>query len=790
MPATKLTGHIDSQRFRFLPPDKWELEIVGWVLDPNQSIQELKIYLGEKIGRVTRRSRADLLGMLPNIAHASEGGFEAKIIADYFEGLRHELRFEANLKSGELIVSQVALDLRNVRFEGEVRADSKDLYGSEESRQKYRKQTQASFDVFMSSHAELSFSKHEKPDLSIILVTFNQADLTYNCLKSLRFSRDVKFELILIDNASEDRSKELFARLRGVKVVENSANLHFIAAANQGAALASADLILFLNNDTAIEPAALKNACKVMVQNPKLGALGGKLLRPDGRLQEAGCYILRDGSTFGFGISDDPADPRYAEARLVDYCSGAFLLTRLNLFRRLGGFDQALAPAYFEDVDYCIGLQKLGFDVRYEPSVAVLHAEKSSSGSVAVAEALTRKNRRVIRKKHREYLLKKTYGPIRPELDRTSQKIVMIDNAYPDASQGQGFPRAVILLEEVLKLGWEVVFLALNQADLPELESMPALVTYCAVSDDLDFEAKLTFHALEAKVILVSRSPNMERFSELMDFIPTISPHAKIIFDAESLFAARAILEAKILDGLELTAQEQSDIIHKETKLAERAHAVFTVSEPVAQVFVESGARGVSVLSHVVNVCEQTPGFETRLGILMVGPLLEARTPNADGFRWFVSEVMPRLLAADQANIFFDHAGKFQIDEFKSLLSSSTRCLGLVQNLKPLYDSHKIFVAPMRFGAGIPLKILEAAGQGIPIVTTSLLAGQLAWSDQKELLVADTAEDFCACCLRLFKDANLWAALVEQARERVRAEYSFEKFHSGFQHALKTLNIL
>lgn len=790
MPAAKLTGHIDNQRFRFVPPDRWELEILGWVLHPDHPIQDLNIYIGDKLAQVTRRVRADLIGMLPNIPHAAEGGFEARINVAYFEDLKHELRLEARLDSGLMIASKIVLDLANVRFEGEVRADSKDLYGSEESRLKFRKQAQANFNAFMSSQNKLRFSKHEKPDLSVIVVTYNQAELTYNCLSSLQASREVSFELIIIDNASQDRSKDLFARLEGVTVVENSTNAHFIAGANQGAALARAELILFLNNDTVIEPLALKNACDSMERNEKVGALGAKLLRPDGRLQEAGCYVLKDGSTFGFGISDDPSDLRYAQPRSVDYCSGAFLLTRLALFRKLGGFDQALAPAYFEDVDYCICLQELGFDVRYEPSVAVVHAEKSSSSSYSAAEELTRRNRLVIRKKHHDYLLRKPYGPIRLKLIHLRNKILIIDNAYPDASKGQGFPRASILLREVLQLGWEVVFMALNQTTPIDLKLIDPQVTYCSVTDDLDFEFKLTVHALGAKAIIISRSPNMDRFVNVIDFVQTISEQTKIVFDAEALFAGRAILEAKILDGLELTADEQSEIISKEAKLTDRADAVLAVSQSEAKVLVHNGAKSVSVLSHVVDVRKDTPGFEMRQGILMVGPLLSMRTPNADGFSWFVREVMPKLLASVPGELFFNHAGIFEVEELKLLLGAGTCSLGLVQDLTPQYDRHKIFVAPMRFGAGIPLKIVEAAAHGIPVVTTSLLAGQLGWRNESELLVADSPENFAASCQRLLLDSDLWRALVENARMRVRTEYTAGSFHSQFQQVFKSLNIL
>ena len=119
--------HIDTQRFRFIPPNIWELQIFGWVLTPHHPIQDFKLFIGDKRANVVRRARAALIGKLPDVMHAEEGGFEARVEAEYFEGIKHELHIEARLSSGQILASKIALDLRNVRFEGEVQAESKDL---------------------------------------------------------------------------------------------------------------------------------------------------------------------------------------------------------------------------------------------------------------------------------------------------------------------------------------------------------------------------------------------------------------------------------------------------------------------------------------------------------------------------------------------------------------------------------------------------------------------------------------------------------------------------------------
>src|SRR5205814_5115714 len=88
------------------------------------------------------------------------------------------------------------------------------------------------------------------------------------------------------------------------------------------------------------------------------------------------------------------------------------------------------------------------------------------------------------------------------------------------------------------------------------------------------------------------------------------------------------------------------------------------------------------------------------------------------------------------------------------------------------------------FAAGIPLKILHAAAHGLPIVSTSLLANQLGWSHERELLVGDTIDDFAACCARLSTDESLWRRLRAAALDRVAADCSRTRFMSGLETAL------
>ncbi|MGH7225280.1 MAG: glycosyltransferase family 2 protein, partial [Gemmataceae bacterium] len=216
--------------------------------------------------------------------------------------------------------------------------------------------------------------------LSILLVLYNRAELTLACLRSMQPRLQAAgAEVILVDNASRDETAMLLDRVRGATVIRNRDNRGFPSGVNQAAAAAAGTFLLLLNNDTEVLGDSLRAALNFLEANPDVGAVGGRIILLDGTLQEAGCTLWRDGHVFQYGRGDNPDAPEYLFQRDVDYCSGAFLMTRRDLFARMAGLDTAYSPGYFEDLDYCVRLWRAGWRIVYLPDVALLHYENASS---------------------------------------------------------------------------------------------------------------------------------------------------------------------------------------------------------------------------------------------------------------------------------------------------------------------------------------------------------------------------------------------------------------------------
>ena len=223
--------------------------------------------------------------------------------------------------------------------------------------------------------------------VSIIIPVYNQIDFTTACLAQLQKTLPASsgLEIIIVDDHSTDATADTLAQWQTseprLRVIRQATNRGFIEACNHGAREASNELLIFLNNDTLPQPGWLSALQTVFDTHPHAGAVGGKLIYPDGRLQEAGGIIFNDGSGANIGRNyQDTTDPLFNFVRPVDYCSAALLATPRSLFLELGGFDTHFAPAYYEDTDYAFRLREAGWRVYYQPDACVIHFEGMTSG--------------------------------------------------------------------------------------------------------------------------------------------------------------------------------------------------------------------------------------------------------------------------------------------------------------------------------------------------------------------------------------------------------------------------
>lgn len=260
-------------------------------------------------------------------------------------------------------------------------------------------------DCFLASGQSLDFQPRSQPRVSILILVCNRAEVTLSCFQSLAaVDTATPFELILVDNGSTDDTAELLNRVNGATVIRNAVNRGYPVGVNQAAARATGEYLLLLNNDTEVLGRSIDHAVEYLDRSPRTGAVGGRIVLLDGSLQEAGCIILRDGWTFQFARGRSATDPAVMFERCVDYCSGAFLMVRRELFERVGGLDEIYTPGYFEDPELSIQFSRLGYRTVYLPDVAILHYESATSNSAIDTPAAVTRNHDIFFKRHADWL--------------------------------------------------------------------------------------------------------------------------------------------------------------------------------------------------------------------------------------------------------------------------------------------------------------------------------------------------------------------------------------------------
>jgi GT2 family glycosyltransferase/SAM-dependent methyltransferase/glycosyltransferase involved in cell wall biosynthesis len=606
------------------------------------------------------------------------------------------------------------------------------------------------------------------PRLSILIVLYNKAYFTLGCLRALALDLEAGTEIILVDNGSTDETGALLDRIDNARILRNAENFGFLRGANAAAAMARGSLLLFLNNDAFPRPGALAAARALLDAEAGAGAVVGRLIHPDRRLQEAGAIVWRDGTTEGYarGRPADTSEAMYR--RSVDYGSGAFLMTRQAAFAALDGFDLRFAPAYYEDSDYCLRLREIGLATLYEPMVVVDHFEFGSQEKSGEAEALMHRNRRLFRARHGA-ALSQSLPPLagnrlvaRTPPTQPARRLLVLEERVPRSAFGAGFPRLLGILASMLELGWAVTLLPLDE---PEIDWEDAYA-------ELDPRVEILAGGLEAlsllrderasfyEVIFVSRPNNMQRFRRFADSAGIDLSGTRIIYDAEAFAALREIARRCVLNE-PADADEAEMLIAAEAALADGVESITAVSEAEAALFRSHTQLPAYVLSDMAHLALDAPGFAARRGFLFVGRLLETDSPNYDSLRWFVQEIWPAIRAL-LGEVTLTVAGALHPDA-SDLEAPGVILLGRVEDLVPLYAAARIFIAPTRFAAGLPHKVVEAAGAGLPTVATSLIATQMGWADRESIMSADRPEDFAGACAALHEDPVLWQSLRDNA---------------------------
>ena len=613
------------------------------------------------------------------------------------------------------------------------------------------------------------------PKVSIIIPIYNQVEHTYYCIRSiLEHNQYNDYEVIVADDNSPQDVEFLRTHIQNLVIIRNATNLGFLRNCNHAASKARGEYILFLNNDTLVKRDWLYELLFVFENFENVGLVGSKLIYANGQLQEAGGIIWQDGSAWNFGNSGNPGDAEYNYVKEADYVSGASMMIKKTLWNEIGGFDERYVPAYNEDSDLCFEVRKKGYKVYFQPFSTVVHYEGISHGkdvNKGVKKYQVVNHQKFVEKWSEELKLKSKKGTeVFFERDRSNpdKHVLIIDHDLPMIDADAGSRTISNFVDTLLALGYKVAFWSTNPHHpyhYKKLLQQKGVETLWGDRQDYLRANMHNFHA-----VLLSRSHTCIPY---MILLRNNNFKGNIIYYGHDLGYLRMEQEIMINNDVAIDLRSKLTKAEEDFMYEQADHSLMISYEEIEFLRTYISQPLHYIPPYYFEVAQNVTPFENREGMLFIGGF--NHTPNQDAMKWFLTEIYSPLhekgirltIAGSNVPLFiFEYKKQFSLLNIISNIS--------IENLDKLYSETKLAVVPLRVGAGVKGKTIEAMSKGVPIVGTFIAFEGIPKDDYFLYKSSNDAQEIINDVLAIYTDKKRWQQLSDFGRKYVASNFNKE----------------
>ncbi|WP_215224155.1 glycosyltransferase [Echinicola shivajiensis] len=625
------------------------------------------------------------------------------------------------------------------------------------------------------------FESKDSPTLTIIIHSVKEIQSLSQVLNSLQSSWTNEIKIIVV---LEESQKDIISFLKenaydiGIHFLQSKGKLIF--ALNELISSTNSDLIAFWNGKTILESGSLQELVQNMKSNPDWAAISGKTLAEDGLIKSAGSYINPDFELTSYGKFDLPTHPKYNLIREIDALDEVFAMFKVKELQAQNGLNENFRslPHAFTDLVLRIKM-KAGKKTIYTPLLTFSSKEKTGTAeTISIGTNLLKTS---YPKYFDKIELNKEEELVRRFLPKKT--ILFIDIFLPEYDKDSGSVRALHLLKMLKRLGYHVIFVPRkgdkNEPYYTQFRNLGIEILYAY--PDRSGMKKLLLNILPSVDIAWICRPQL---NQEFEWIFKQNPKIKWIYDTIDLHYIRLSREAE-LTGSQKLKRKANKFHQLELDLASKADVSFTVTSEEKNLLKKQSIKQVEVIPniHEVHPSATSKGFSEREGLLFIGSY--NHPPNIDAVVWMIEEIMPIIWKEYAIPVTL--LGSAPTEKVKALASNLVKVPGFVQDVEPYFVNQRLFVAPLRYGAGMKGKIGQSLAYQLPIITTDIGAEGMGLKDGENVMLADNKENFAAQILKAYYDEILWKKLSNNSA-KVLEPFTPEVIEKELAKVLESLN--
>lgn len=360
--------------------------------------------------------------------------------------------------------------------------------------------------------------------------------------------------------------------------------------------------------------------------------------------------------------------------------------------------------------------------------------------------------------------------------------VLVVDHHAPTPDRDSGSVRMAAILRLLGELGFRITFICHSDERLPHYEKTLEKQRIDVLHGFSAAHRHLKAVGVKYHFALLSRPGIAFRY---LHYARAYAPYAKIIYDTVDLHWVRCEREMQ-LSGDKTLHKAIEKFRRMELLNAAGADLVLAITdEEKNRLLMEHPDLNVTVLSNIHEPCPPRTSFHQRKGLLFIGGFLHK--PNEDAVVYFVNNVLPGIIEKIPDVVFYI-IGSSMPTSVKSLRSANVEPLGFVADVAPYFESCRLFVAPLRFGAGMKGKVGQSMSYGLPVVSTPIGAEGMGLRHGIHAIIAKDSQSFAESVVALYNDETSWKNLSGESFSYLEANFSISAIRNEIA-AIFTLKV-